>query len=101
MTTEGRQRRIATPWGRAALLERVEVAQEADARSFGVVVELLAGDEGARFVRLAYTTDGTARRGPVTLRVDDVERLWSAVRERPELARALQLGRASQRKEGR
>ena len=40
----------------------------------------------------AYTTDGIARRGPVTFRVRDVERLRAALREHPGLADALGFG---------
>jgi len=42
-------------------------------------------------VRFAYTTDGSARRGPVTLRLRDLERLRAGLAERPALAEALGL----------
>ena len=40
-------------------------------------------------MRFAYATDGVVRRGPVTMRVRDVERLRSALEKRPALAAAL------------
>ena len=47
---------------------------------------------GERLVRFAYATDGTARRGPVTLRARDLEKLRAALADTPELAAALGLG---------
>jgi hypothetical protein len=40
-------------------------------------------------VRFAYTTDGVSRRGPVTLKLRDLERLRAALAEHPGLAEAL------------
>jgi hypothetical protein len=80
-----------TPWGPASVLDEVRVAQQAGAKRFSTVVELLESETGERFVRIAYTTDGVARRGPVTLRPRDLERLRAAVAGRPELAAALGL----------
>jgi hypothetical protein len=54
-------------------------------------VQLLETDGGERLVRLAYSTGGTARRGPVTLRARDVGRLREALVEHPALAEALRL----------
>ena len=84
--------RAATPWGRASVVEQVLVPQRAGERRFASVVQLLETDSGERLVRFAYTTDGTARRGPVTLRARDVERLRAALGEFPALAQALSLG---------
>jgi hypothetical protein len=42
-------------------------------------------------VRFAYTTDGVARRGPVTLRRADLERLRTALKKAPKLAAVLDL----------
>ncbi len=47
--------------------------------------------QGERLVRFAYSTDGVSRRGPVTLRARDVERLHTALEKTPELAQALGL----------
>ncbi len=79
-----------TPWGRARTVERVSVAQRAGERRFSTVVELLETDGGERLVRFAYTTDGTARRGPVTLRAKDVARMQKLLERTPELREALE-----------
>ena len=60
--------KITTAWGTAKLLE---------------------DDKGDWLVRFAYTTDGTARRGPVTLRGADLERLRNRLGDHPSLAEAL------------
>ena len=70
--------KTATPWGRATLVEHLTVQQRA----------------GERLVRFAYSTGGAVRRGPVTLRARDVERLHAALAKTPELADALGLGGA-------
>lgn len=82
---------ITTPWGKAALVEQVELRQRADGREFASLVQLLEGADGERLVRFAYTTGGVGRRGPVTLRADDLGRLREGLRECRELARALGL----------
>jgi hypothetical protein len=81
--------KAATPWGEATVLEELALPQRAGDRRFSSVVQLLETQDGELLVRFAYTTDGTARRGPVTLRARDVARLRSAVREHPRLAEAL------------
>jgi hypothetical protein len=43
-------------------------------------------------VRFAYTTDGQARRGPVTLRTEDLEQLAERLSERSALRRLLRMG---------
>jgi hypothetical protein len=53
------------------------------------LVQLLESDKGERLVRFAYTTDGVSRRGPVTLRLRDLERLRAALGEHPGLSEAL------------
>jgi hypothetical protein len=82
---------VTTPWGKASLLEELEIEQAADGRVFSSVVQLLAAPDGERLIRFAYRTDGAARRGPVTLRGEDLERLREGLRERRELARTLGL----------
>jgi hypothetical protein len=62
--------------------------QRAGEKRFASVIQLLETDKGERLVRFAYTTGGVARRGPVTLRLRDLERLRAALCEHPELARA-------------
>jgi hypothetical protein len=79
----------ATPWGRAELLEELTLAQRAGGKRFSSVVQLLQVPGGERLVRFAYATGGTARRGPVTLRQRDLDRLRAGLVERPGLADAL------------
>jgi hypothetical protein len=83
--------KAATPWGPAELLEELKLAQRAGEKRFSSVVQLLEAHGGERLVRFAYTTDGSARRGPVTLRLRDLERLRAGLAERPALAEALGL----------
>jgi hypothetical protein len=85
-------RKAATPWGQALLVEELTLPQRAGDRRFSSIVQLLETDRGERLVRFAYSTGGTARRGPVTLRVRDVERLRAALGEHPALAEALGFG---------
>lgn len=80
-----------TPWGAAELIEQVTVQQRAGAKRFSSVFEVLETDAGDRLVRIAYSTDGTVRRGPVTLRAQDVEKLRAALGEHTALAEALAL----------
>ena len=40
-------------------------------------------------MRFAYTTDGVSRRGPVTLKLKDLERMRAALAAHPALADAL------------
>jgi hypothetical protein len=84
--------RVATPWGRSAVVEHVTVPQRAGEKRFATVLELLRTERGESLVRIAYSTDGTVRRGPVTLRPRDLERLRAALAERPELSAAIGLG---------
>jgi hypothetical protein len=81
----------ATPWGAASLLEEVAVPQRAGEKRFSVVVQLLEASGGERLIRFAYTTDGTARRGPVTMRARDLERLRAALERAPVLKDVLGL----------
>ena len=67
-TTPPKAQTAATPWGPATLLEEATVPQRVAERRFAVVVQLLETASGERLVRFAYTTDGSARRGPVTMR---------------------------------
>jgi hypothetical protein len=81
--------KVTTAWGAAAVVDELELPQSADGKEFASLVQLLAGGDGERYVRFAYTTDGKARRGPVTLRAEDVARLAKALAEHPDLAAAL------------
>jgi hypothetical protein len=80
---------ISTPWGPATLVEQLRLPQQAGDKRFASVVELLENDRGERLVRFAYSTDGTIRRGPVTLRERDVARLGKELAKKPALADAL------------
>jgi hypothetical protein len=80
---------ITTAWGKARLLEEVTLPQRAGQKRFASVVQLLEDEKGEWLVRFAYTTDGTTRRGPVTLRGADLERLRDRLGDRPSLAAAL------------
>jgi hypothetical protein len=84
--------KAATPWGDATLVDQVEVPQRAGDKRFASIVQLLENGKGERFVRFAYTTGGSARRGPVTLRARDLERLRAGLAKHPELAAELDLG---------
>ena len=86
--------RVATPWGGATVLEQASVQQRAGEKRFATVVELLRTQRGETLVRIAYSTGGSVRRGPVTLRARDLERLRAALGEHPELASALGFGGA-------
>jgi hypothetical protein len=87
----------ATPWGAATLLEEAVIPQRVGDRRFSVVVQLLEVPKGERLIRFAYTTDGTARRGPVTMRARDLERLRAALERAPVLAQALESAIADSR----
>ena len=85
-------RKAATPWGPATLVEELTLPQRAGDRRFASIVQLLETERGDRLVRFAYSTGGSTRRGPVTLRARDVERLRAALAEHPALAEALGWG---------
>ena len=91
-TNETAAAKAATPWGTARLVEEVTLPQRAGERRFASIVQLLETEKGERVVRFAYSTGGTARRGPVTLRARDLERLRAALAEHPALAEALGWG---------
>ena len=81
--------KTATPFGPATLVERVALPQKAGDKSFTSVLELLETDRGDRLVRVAYSTGGAVRRGPVTLRARDLQRLRTALATAPELSALL------------
>jgi hypothetical protein len=83
--------KAATPWGQAELVEELKLAQTAAGKRFSSLVQLLEAPGGELLVRFAYATSGSARRGPVTLRTRDLERLRAGLAERPRLAEALGL----------
>jgi hypothetical protein len=81
--------KVTTPWGAAAVVEELVLNQRAGEQKFASLVQLLETSRGERLVRFAYSTGGTARRGPVTLRERDLDRLRTALAGRPGLAQAL------------
>ncbi len=82
---------VATPWGAAVVVDEVSVPQRAGDRRFAVVAQLLETRGGERLIRFAYTTDGSARRGPVTMRARDLERLRAALERAPVLGQVLRM----------
>ena len=80
-----------TPWGTARVVDEVNVQQRAGGKRFASVVQLLEVG-GERLVRFSYTTGGAGRRGPVTFRARDLERLRTDLAKHPELAGFLGLG---------
>ena len=89
--TKAKARTVATPWGAAAVVEEVSVPQRVGDKRFAVLVQLLEASGGEHLVRFAYTTEGSARRGPVTMRARDIERLRAALERAPVLGEALGL----------
>lgn len=82
---------VTTLWGKARLVDEVKLQQRAGEKRFASLIQLLEDQRGERLVRFAYTTDGVTRRGPVTLRGADLERLRKALGEHEALAAALRL----------
>jgi hypothetical protein len=83
--------KAATPWGPATLVEELTLQQRAGDKRFASIVQLLESKSGEKLVRFAYSTDGTARRGPVTLRARDIQKLREALGKHPELEEILRL----------
>ena len=83
--------KVTTPWGPATVVERAQVAQRAGEKRFASSIELLENRRGERLVRISYSTDQAVRRGPVTLRARDLERLRAALAKTPELSAMLGL----------
>jgi hypothetical protein len=80
---------ITTAWGKATLVDEVRLRQRAGEKQFASLIQLLEDAKGNRLVRFAYTTDGVTRRGPVSLRGNDLGRLRKALDEHEALAAAL------------
>jgi hypothetical protein len=87
-------RTSATPWGPATVVDELSIQQRAGEKRFSSVVQLLEVG-GERLVRFSYATSGAARRGPVTLRARDLERLRSELAKHRELADTLGFGGGS------
>jgi hypothetical protein len=82
-------KKTATPWGPATVVEEVSLPQTADDKEFASILQLLEIQNGERLLRFAYSTGGTARRGPVTIRVRDLAKLRRLLSKRRELAEAV------------
>lgn len=89
--SENGRRKADTPWGPAAVIDELTLPQRAGDKRFASVVQLLEVGRRERLVRFAYTTGGPARRGPVTFRARDLERLRAALAEHAALAEVLRL----------
>jgi hypothetical protein len=89
--TQEKVRTTATPWGSATVVDEARVPQRAGGKRFTVIVQLLETRDGERLVRFAYATDGSARRGPVTMRARDLERLRAALERAPALGQVLRV----------
>jgi hypothetical protein len=77
--------------GPGDLVEELRLPQQSGGKRFASLVQLLEDGNGERLVRFAYATDGVARRGPVTLRLRDLERLRAALAKYPGLEEVLRL----------
>jgi hypothetical protein len=67
----------------------VVVLQRAADKRFATRVELLETAGGERLVRFSYASDGSARRGPVTLRERDLAKLRAQLARTTALRAAL------------
>lgn len=81
-------RTSSTPWGTASVVDELSLPQRVGDRRFSVVVQLLDAG-GERLVRVAYATNASVRRGPVTLRARDLDRVRARLAKHPELAAVL------------
>ena len=81
-----------TAWGVATIVEEVRIKQGVSGKPFATLVQLLEGPKGEELVRFAYSTGDGARRGPVTLRRADLERLRRSLAKAPRLRAALGMG---------
>ena len=93
--------KTATPWGPATLVEELSVQQRSGDKRFASIVQLLESPKGERLVRFAYSTGGTARRGPVTLRARDMEKLVDGLARCPQLAETLGYARMKEGANGK
>ena len=78
-----------TPWGKTIVIEELSLPQQAGDKRFATIVQLLETPKGERLLRFSYATNGTGRRGPVTLRARDVQRLHALLERTPALRAAL------------
>ena len=55
------------------------MTQRVGEKEFASLIQLLETAKGERLIRFAYATEGTARRGPLTLRERDLQSLRKAL----------------------
>jgi hypothetical protein len=82
-------KKAATPWGTATLVEELSLTQRVGEKEFASLIQLLETPQGERLVRFAYSTEGTARRGPVTLRERDLQKVRKTLAKYPGLKETL------------
>ena len=70
-------------------MEELSLAQKVGDKRFASLIQLLETPKGERLVRFAYATEGTARRGPVTLRASDLDRVRKELAKHPGLRETL------------
>src|SRR2546425_2577870 len=84
--------KAATPWGAAKLIDELTLPQRAGEKRFASLVQLLEAPRGERLVRFAYSTGGTARRGPGTPRLRGLERARAALAGHPPPGGGVRVG---------
>jgi hypothetical protein len=72
-------------------VEELSLSQKVGDKRFASLIQLLETPKGERLVRFAYATEGTARRGPVTLRASDLDRVRKELAKHPGLKETLRL----------
>jgi len=82
-------KKAETPWGAATLVEELRLTQQVGDKQFASLIQLLETPKGERLVRFAYATHGTARRGPVTLRERDFQKVRKTLSKYPGLQETL------------
>ena len=82
---------VSTPWEGAVVEEEFTIQQHAGDKGLRTVPQLLEvkKKKGDALVAFAYSTDGTVKCGPFTLRLRDLERLRAALAQHPALEESL------------
>jgi hypothetical protein len=78
---------VTLPWGKARVIEEVCIEGSASGERFVElgVTRLTATDGDEELLRFFYRTDGATRRGPLTLRENEIDELATALSNAPEL----------------
>jgi hypothetical protein len=77
--------RVQLPWGRATVEEEATISAGASERVLELGVARLSGVDGEQLLRFFYRSEGRTRRGPLTLRADEIAALALELRKQPEL----------------